>query len=260
MTAAPPGGARLLPSGPHSCVYALDGPCGAVVVKLSDPALTAREAAALRTVADLGASPQVMAEGQGVLVLSLLPGRTLPPGELGAARARRLGAVVRRLHESQTSASGGWPDWAGEARDLGAYHRRAAATVRAWAPPQHRALAEAVLAALPALPAAPEPGFRRLHGDLWSGNVLWDGDTPRLVDWEYSRHGDPAEELAYLIEMDGLGPALADAVLDGYAAPEIAPRVAAWRPLAALGAGLWYADLGLEDQAADLLRRAAAAR
>jgi Ser/Thr protein kinase RdoA (MazF antagonist) len=259
VTARPPDGARRLPSGPHSCVYAVDGPCGAVVVKLSDPALTAREAAALRAVRHLDASPAVLAEGEGVLVLSLLPGRTLPPDRLDAARAARLGAVIRRLHESQVSGTGGWPDWSGEAHDLPAYHRRAAATVREWAPAAHRALADAVLAGLPALPPAPEPGFRRLHGDLWSGNLLWDGDELGLVDWEYSRQGDPAEELAYVIEMDGLTPAVAAALLHGYGLAGMAPRVAAWRPLAALGAGLWYADLGLEEQAATLLRRAAAA-
>jgi aminoglycoside phosphotransferase (APT) family kinase protein len=164
---------------------------------------------------------------------------------------------VRRLHDSFVAADGGWPNWPDGARDLPAYHALVVEAVGEWATAEHVDLTRRVLANLPTPPSADEPGFRRLHGDLWSGNVVWDGDHPSLVDWEYARRGDPAEELAYVIEMDDMAPEVQTALLDGYAHTGIAERVEAWRPLAALGAGLWYAELGLADRAQDLLSQAA---
>jgi Ser/Thr protein kinase RdoA (MazF antagonist) len=251
-------GARRLPSGQLSRVYALDGPDEPVVVKLGPPALLRREASALRAMEGLAACPRVVADGPGVLVLSLLPGATLSPSAIRPARARALGAAVRGVHESLVTPTGAWPGWEREAPDLAGYHAAIAAAMRDLAPARHAAATAAVLDALPPLPPGDARGFRRLHGDLWSGNVVWDGDRPAFVDWEYSRQGDPAEELAYVIEMDALEPPVVDALLDGYGPPELAARVAAWRPLTAVAAGLWYADVGLEDRATALLRQAAA--
>ncbi len=36
-----------------------------------------------------------------------------------------------------------------------------------------------------------------LHGDLISPNIVWHANTPTLIDWEDTRVGDPAEEVAY---------------------------------------------------------------
>ena len=46
-------------------------------------------------------------------------------------------------------------------------------------------------------------------------------------------------------------------MLEGYGHSGIAERVEAWRPLAALSAGLWYADIGLGERAQELLGQAA---
>ena len=160
----------------------------------------------------LAIAPQVLAVGEGVLVLERMPGETVPPESLGTARAAIAGrGRAPRCTTRSSRPSGGWPDWPDGARELPEYHARVVDVVRELAPAAHRELTDRVLAALPALPPADEPGFRRLHGDLWSGNVVWDGDHPSLVDWEYARRGDPAEELAYLIEMDGMGPDVATA-------------------------------------------------
>lgn len=252
-----PAGSGRLPSGPFSRVYLLEGPKRDVVVKLGPPQSSLREAAALQDVRRLAIAPQVIAVAEGVLVLERMPGETVPAGELGATRAAALGAVVRRLHDSFVAASGGWPDWPDGAHDLPEYHALAVDAVREWATAEHAELTGRVLAVLPTPPPADEPGFRRLHGDLWSGNVVWDGDGPSLVDWEYARRGDPAEDLAYLVEMDALGPELVTALLEGYGHSHIAQRVEAWRPLAALGAGLWYAELGMTERAHELLGQAA---
>ena len=201
-----PAGSVRLPSGPFSRVYALEGPKRDVVVKLGPPASSLREAAALQDVRRLGIAPQVIAVAEGVLVLERMPGETVPADQLGTTRAAVLGTVVRRLHDSFIAASGGWPDWPDGAESLPAYHAAVVGVVRELAPAEHADLTRGVLAGLTASPPADEPGFRRLHGDLWSGNVVWDGDHPSLVDWEYARRGDPAEDLAYLIEMDAMGP------------------------------------------------------
>jgi aminoglycoside phosphotransferase (APT) family kinase protein len=36
-----------------------------------------------------------------------------------------------------------------------------------------------------------------LHGDVAGGNIIWTSD-PVLIDWEYARVGDPADEVAYV--------------------------------------------------------------
>jgi Ser/Thr protein kinase RdoA (MazF antagonist) len=249
--------ARRLPSGTRSAVWLLDGPQGAVVVKLAPADAVAHEAAVLREIADLGVGPRLVASGEGTLVLAALPGETRE-GAPAPDDARVLGALVRRVHESRASAAGAWPGWDRPETSLARYHARVAATVADWASPALRARADAVLARLPPLPDAGAPPFRRLHGDLWSGNVVWDGGSPRLVDWEYGRQGDPAEELAYLAEMDAYSRASLAALHAGYDAPDVTARVDAWRPLVALAAGLWYAAEGVADRAEALLAQAAA--
>ena len=64
------------------------------------------------------------------------------------------------------------------------YHAQVVAMVRAMAEPSHTERVERVLAALPPLAPADDPPFRRLHGDLWSGNLLWHQGRPALLDWE----------------------------------------------------------------------------
>ena len=54
-----------------------------------------------------------------------------------------------------------------------------------------------------------------LHGDIASGNILWSPD-PGLIDWEYTRLGDPADEIAYLFDQNGLTPPRRQAFWRGY--------------------------------------------
>ena len=170
------------------------------MVKLAPADVLAREAAALRDPPGDAVAPEVLAQGEGVLVLSLLPGDHVAPRDLSAAELAQLGASLRRLHESRRTEWGQWPQWEAAEGTLPEYHAQVVAMVRAMAEPAHAERVERVLATMPALPAAGERPFRRLHGDLWSGNLLWHRGHPALLDWEYSRQGDPAEELAYLAE------------------------------------------------------------
>ncbi|MEQ9336445.1 MAG: aminoglycoside phosphotransferase family protein [Miltoncostaeaceae bacterium] len=242
----PPGsssGARRLSAGSRSRVWLLDGPAGRVVVKLAALAAVVREAEALSRVAALGVAPRVVAAGDGVLVTGALAGATAPAAEWGAHRARALGALLARLHGAGPAPAGTYDGWDRPEADLGAYRARRAAG-----------------RAAPPAPLGDE-GFTWLHGDLWSGNVVWEGARPALVDWEVARPGDPAEDLAYLAAMDDLDPATLRALLDGYAPARresVEAAVAWWRPLLAAECAAWFAAEGDHDRAGGLRARAGA--
>ena len=245
-----------LESSPRSRVWALPG-TPALVVKLADPAAVRREVAALRALVGLDVAPELVAAAPGVLVTRRLPGTPRPADDLGPEHLRALGGAVRRAHERRHAASGGLRSWRAPARSLAAYRRLRARDALALARDGERELAERVARALPPPPPVARPAFRLLHGDLWSGNVVWQGRTPRLADWEFWRGGDPAEDLAYLAEMDGLDERRLRALLAGYGDPGMRPRVEAWRGLVALDAGLWYLRHGDRRRGGPLLARAA---
>jgi aminoglycoside phosphotransferase (APT) family kinase protein len=94
-----------------------------------------------------------------------------------------------------------------------------------------------------------------LHGDLVEANVVWGPGGPALVDWEFWRLGDPAEDLAYACELNRLPPAACRALLAGYGAPGMEERIDAWRTIVALDAAAWYLREGMPAQAAPLLTR-----
>ncbi len=69
----------------------------------------------------------------------------------------------------------------------------------------------------------PEEGPARLHGDLWSGNVLWSADAAWLID--PAAHGGHRETDLAMLALFGL-PFL-DQVLTAY--DDAAPLVSGWR-------------------------------
>lgn len=93
-----------------------------------------------------------------------------------------------------------------------------------------------------------------LHGDIGPGNVLW-GPEPVLIDWEYTRLGDPADEIAYLFDQNGLGRSRRDAFWHGYGVGSggaaVVDRVQWWEPLTLLGSALWWVQRWIRRTAAD---------
>ena len=88
-----------------------------------------------------------------------------------------------------------------------------------------------------------------LHGDIAFGNVLWSPD-PALIDWEYTRLGDPADEIAYLFDQNALTARQRQAFWGGYRQrvvtqsrlAHIIDRVSWWEPLTLLGSALWWVE------------------
>jgi fructosamine-3-kinase len=192
------------------------------------------EAAGLRWLAEPGAVavPAVLAVGESVLVLEWIP-----EGQARPEAAERFGAGLATLHATGASHFGApwkgviaglplpneeadaWPEWYASRRLL-PYARRArdagslsAADVR---------LVEMVARRIGDLAGPPEPPSR-IHGDCWSGNVLWSGARGWLVD--PAAHGGHREtDLAML----GLfGAPYLDRILGSYR--DVRPLAEGWR-------------------------------
>jgi aminoglycoside phosphotransferase (APT) family kinase protein len=201
----------------------------------------------------------VIRHATGVLTTEWIPGSPRRVGRLRAPDARALGDLVRRAHARVDTATGGLAGWPSRARSLRAYAggraRDAAARTRTRS---ERALVDDALARVLAAPGADGMRFALLHGDLVEDNIVWPRTGPVLVDWEFWRMGDPAEDLAYLAAMNGAPDRVRDAIHDGYAAPlPLRKRADAWRSLVLADAGLWHRAHGLSGLADDLLHRAA---
>ena len=227
------------------------------VTKRGDARTLAREAAGLRVVSAAGVGPTLLSATRGAITTTLVPGRTRISVRWTSADCGVLGAALRRLHETRHGRSGGRAEWTSPVYSLSAYRaRRLGDALSAARSPRDRATVERVAASLPPLDAPPEASpFRMLHGDLVGANILWT-PTPQLVDFEFWRMGDPAEDLAYLIELNGIGPRRIAALAAGYDEPNVAERVDAWRALCVVDAALWYQAHGDRSRCATLLARA----
>ncbi|MFF8395044.1 fructosamine kinase family protein [Streptomyces sp. NPDC016172] len=211
-----------------------------VVVKRSDePGAARAEAAGLRWLAAAGSVrvPTVHGHEEGWLVID-----RVAHGRPGREAAVRFGRDLAALHAAGAPAfgapppdgpadayiglapmrnepGGDWPRWYAEQRVL-PYLRRAVdqGTIRAG----EAAVVERVCERLPGL-AGPAEAPARLHGDLWSGNVLWAADGQvRLID--PAAHGGHRETDLAMLHLFGC-PQL-ERVLDGY--QEVAPLADGW--------------------------------
>ncbi|MEC3998188.1 fructosamine kinase family protein [Actinacidiphila sp. DG2A-62] len=218
---------------------AAGGPVAAVVKRGDGPGAVAAEAAGLRWLAEADAVrvPAVLGADAHWLVTE-----HVPQGPPDARAAEEFGRDLAALHAAGAPAFGApppggpreatigrapmrnetgpdWPSWYAEHRVL-RYLRLAvdAGALR----PAEAVVVERVCARLPELAGPAEPPAR-LHGDLWSGNVLWGADgAVRLID--PAAHGGHRETDLAMLRLFGC-PHL-DRVLAAY--DEAAPLAAGW--------------------------------
>lgn len=164
----------------------------------------------------------------------------VPPGPASPGAAAAFGRDLARLHAAGAESFGapwtgfiaslpldntpwaagrGWPQWYAERRVL-PYLRRAADDGTFG--PGDVALVEQVLARIGELAGPGEPPSR-IHGDCWSGNVLWSGGRGWLID--PAAHGGHRETDLAMLELFG-APHLQQ-VLRAYTAA--APLADGWR-------------------------------
>lgn len=192
----------------------------------------AAEAAGLRWLGEAAGAPvpEVLAVDEETLVLSWLPAES---ATLRAAErfGRELAAVhgagadsygapwpgfIAELPLDNTSAEA-WPEWYATRRLL-PFLRMAGDAL----PPRDVRLVEQVIENVAALAGPPEPPAR-IHGDLWSGNVLWSGGRGWLID--PAAHGGHRETDLAMLALFG-APHL-ERIIAAY--QEVTPLADGWR-------------------------------
>jgi fructosamine-3-kinase len=210
-----------------------------VVVKEGVRAAIAAEAAGLRWLEEARGAPvpAVLESDGGRLVTELVPS-----GSPDARAAEELGRALARTHAAGAPAFGAappggpadasigaapmrnapapsWPEW--YAADRLVPYLRTARDAGTLSADDARAI-EAVASRMPVLAGPAEPPAR-LHGDLWSGNVLWSPAGAVLID--PAAHGGHRETDLAMLALFGC-PHL-HTVLAAY--DEATPLAAGWR-------------------------------
>jgi fructosamine-3-kinase len=203
----------------------------------SGPGPLRAEALGLRWLAEPGvaAVPGVLGFDDSLLAVSWLDAAT--PDEPVAERA---GAALAHLHAAGAARFGtpwpgfiaslplpaepgepadGWPAWYATQRVLPFV--RLAVDAGTLAGADARVL-EAAAARFAAVAGPPEPPSR-IHGDLWSGNLLWSGGRGWLID-PAAQGGHRETDLAMLALF---GAPYLERIMTGY--QQVAPLAAGWR-------------------------------
>jgi fructosamine-3-kinase len=240
LTAA--GVSDLRPAGSaHQCRHYRATLAGgrAVFVKAADAgagAVFGAEARGLAWLAEAGSAPvpEVLGWDDRLLVISWVP-----DGAADAAAAERFGRELAGTHAAGAGQYGapwpgfiaslplandppgeeGWPGWYAGRRLLPFLRR--AADAGALRPAQVRDV-EAVIARVGGLAGPAEPPSR-IHGDCWSGNVLWSGGRGWLID--PAAHGGHRETDLAMLAL--FGAPFLDRILGSY--QEAAPLADGWR-------------------------------
>ncbi|MBF7051894.1 fructosamine kinase family protein [Halomonas sp. KAO] len=229
----PEGEPAPLSGGDIAAVYRLATDRGEVVVKQDTAERLAGEAEGLAALAAAGSGlvvPDVLAQGDGWLVMEALevaPHRRAPAA-LGEGLRRLHGAVGEAHGWHRDNACGRTPQPNAPLADGRAFQRERrllplaeACQARGLLDARLRGRLEALAHGLEAcwLPDAPAS---LIHGDLWSGNVLFTPRGPALIDPAVYRHY-PEVDLAMLTLFGSPGEAFFEAYWDG-APPADWPR------------------------------------
>ena len=218
----------------HLDVVFADGQHGFAKTGNADGTLIA-EANGLRWLGEAGAVPvpDVLGVDETTLVISMVPAA----GRADRRAASRFGADLARMHAYGAGSFGApwagyiaglpldntpadsWPAWYAERR-LAPFLRMAVSSGALRT--RDEAVVEAVIDRVTALAGPAEPPSR-IHGDCWSGNVLWSGGRGWLID--PAAHGGHRETDLAMLALFG-APEL-DAIIAGY--ESVAPLAPGWK-------------------------------
>lgn len=191
-------------------------------------------AAALRVAEEHGlAAPRLLASdldgtatGSPLTLETALPGSSTQPPQVSPERVQEAGAAIAKVHGVPFDAQPGLPLRIRPTQvDDHAMERRWATLYQASTDAEKPAVVDA-LCELTGWPAArayqavtgprstpllqladdqvrglgrPQGETVFVHGDIWGGNMLWDGDTClALIDWKTAGAGDPGVDLGQL--------------------------------------------------------------
>jgi thiamine kinase-like enzyme len=232
-----------LPGGLTNTNYRVRGDDGLdVVVRVSAPETgllgVDRHAEHVNTLAaaaaGVGAPVVDYLEGEGVMVVGFLPGRTWVDADV-AANLPRLATALRRLHSG--------PAFLGRF-DMFALRRQYLTLVRerGFRMPSGYAALEGHADRLERLFTRTREPLVPCHNDLLAANVLDDGGDLRIIDYEYSGMNEPSFELGDAIAEAGLGEdALAELCSAYYGRHDdaLVARAELWGWMARYGWVLW---------------------
>jgi fructosamine-3-kinase len=223
----PQGVLKSLGGGDISAVYRLETRQGAVIVKHDDAERLAGEAEGLRTLREAGSRlvvPEVIGQYGTWLVMEAL--EAAPRTTKGETC---LGEGLRELHDptgdahgwSRDNACGLTPQPNAPLDDGRVFQRERRLLPLAAACQQQGRLDEALRGRIETVAWSLEewlPNIRAslVHGDLWSGNVLFTPQGPAIIDPAVYRHY-PDVDLAMLTLFGAPGPAFHEAYWNGNA-------------------------------------------
>lgn len=208
------------------------------------------------------------------MCMEFLQGRQRDLSAVGAAEIVRLGSVVAWVHDQPIEDLVEGIPTAGNVTSYAEGRLESIISTLAWArdplpvPIQARlkGAATSLERGLEGLRGAEsfktDERLALLHGDIGPGNILWVPD-PVLIDWEYTRLGDPADEMAYTFDQNGLTAPQREAFWRGYRQnissqlrlARIIDRVNWWEPVTLLGSALWWVERWVRRTDADAARK-----
>ncbi|CAN5816926.1 hypothetical protein BH23CHL2_BH23CHL2_07440 [soil metagenome] len=250
--------------GLNSRVYRLhsDNAKTAYTVRTRDTGTYGGEIEALTDVAGCPGVPDLAFADDRMLVHGYLEGKPQPLTDVDPGQIGRLAVVLNCLHQHTYEGFTPWPDRSrveGTRADLYRFRVGSLKTYASY-PLALRGDIDPRLPELVAALDAPaaltetswgDQSFSRLHGDLSIGNILWKEDDVALIDWEYSRIGDPAEELAYLLTEQPVEATRVDVLRAAYIEaggdPDTWRRVPTYALYTSIDSALWWADYGVKQ-------------
>jgi thiamine kinase-like enzyme len=202
-----------------------------------------------------------------VMCMAFVHGHQRPP--TGEEDAEGLGHTVGRIHALPVTSLSAWP---GADLTLEGYLDATMAKMDRRLPcvrdplpaaEQRRLrevrsrLDESLVGIRASVPFRKGDALTLLHGDVAGGNIFWT-PAPVLIDWEYSRIGDPADEIAYIFNQNALDETDRRAFWRGYqegrgrvSMAALVERVTWWEPVAVLASAFFWVERWLRRAVAD---------